>query len=446
MIFWTGVAEAGGFFYPDSGIVAGGRGCAWVVGAEGQFAQYYNPAGLVNTKQPEINIGLSGIKQDVTFTRLKDDGTSYDPIRNEGKLFLIPEIGFAGSYKDKFGYAFGFTSGFAADYVYPSDGPQRYTIIDNVVQNFQIGPSFAYRPKKQITFGIGLQWQVLRVDEYLVVTTSGEDDPRGDVAVGAFVWDKFQPGLNVGILVDPAPWISFGASAQPKLHFTGKGHGYLDFTGHGTESVLDQTVWTDDDITLEIELPWFVRAGVLVRPDPKLEIEADFVWEGWKALEAIKVSDIDVRVTGANGFIDEQVAPNLDLPAGFNNSWSVRLGGEYDATDRLAVRAGGFYESSSLSLQEVSVSLVDGPKAQISAGATVRFPKQHLAFDVHASRVFYADLDPRDSHVTQVNVYDPGNEAVVGNGHIDSSGYAFGGAVRVLFGKAVSRQPSAVSR
>ncbi len=434
-MWWISAAFGGGFFYPDSGVIANGRGCAWVVGARGQFAQYYNPAGLVNTEQPEVNVGGSLVMQDVTFRRLKADGTYYEPLKNEGKPFAIPEFGFAGSYQGKFGYAFGFTSGFAADYVYPADGPQRYTIIDNVIQNFQLGPSFAYRPVKAVSFGVGLQWQVLRVDEFLKVTTNGQDDPVGDVAVEAYIWDKFQPGMNVGVLVDPTPWLSFGATVQSPLQFNGRGHGQLDFTGNGLEGALDQVVWTDDDIGMQLQLPWFVRTGVLVRPSARWEAEADFVWEGWRSLEAIKVNDIDVTVTGANGLINQQVSPTLDLPAGFRDSWSVRLGGHYEATRWLTVRAGSLYESSSLTPQQVSVSLVDAPKVNASAGATLRFPKQHFAVDVSGSRMFYQSVSVRDSEVTQINVYDPTNEAVVGNGDIDSAGWTVSMAVRLLIGK-----------
>jgi long-subunit fatty acid transport protein len=301
-------ALAGGYYYPDAGIIANGRGCAYVAGANTQFAQYYNPAGLVNVDRPQLNVGISGVKQAVTFTRINEDPADldgfYEPVQNEGKLFTVPELGFATPIGDKFGFAFGFTSPFAPDYVFDADGSQRYSIVDNVIWSFQVGPSFAYRPVPQVAVGLGLQWQVLRVEERLKVTTSGQlgtdvdgdglmdwyaDNPAGDVSVDARVWDRFTPGFNLGALITPVPQISVGVSLQPSMTFSAKGHGTLDFTGHTLEQYIDQTVWTDDDITLELQMPLLFRSGVAVRPVEGLEIEGDFVYEGWKTLEDIEV-------------------------------------------------------------------------------------------------------------------------------------------------------------
>ena len=121
----TSNAWSAGYFYPDSGIVANGRGCAFVAGADNQFAQYYNPAGLVRMKYTTVNVGSSMVKQFVNFERTDAMGQPGSSIQNEGQWFAIPEFGIAGPINDQFAYAFGMTSGFAPDYDYPADGPQR---------------------------------------------------------------------------------------------------------------------------------------------------------------------------------------------------------------------------------------------------------------------------------------------------------------------------------
>ena len=50
-------AQASGYYYSDSGIVATGRGGAWVAIADTRFAQRYNPAGLIRSDKPTFNIG-----------------------------------------------------------------------------------------------------------------------------------------------------------------------------------------------------------------------------------------------------------------------------------------------------------------------------------------------------------------------------------------------------
>lgn len=428
-------ALAGGYYYADSGIIANGRGCAYVAGADSQFAQYYNPAGLVRIVRPTFNFGVSGTKQSISFARYDaSTDTLADPVNNEGGLFAIPELGFAAPIGDKFTFAFGFTSGYSPAYQFPADGAQRYTIIDTTIWNFQIGPTLAWRPTPKFAIGIGPQWQILRLEDRLKVTISGRDDPSGDVSVDANVWDKFTPSVNVGVLVEPIPELSFGAMVQPGSGYHAKGKGTLDFTGSALENLLDQAVYPDDTISLAIQLPWFIRTGVAVRPVPNLEIEGDFIYETWSSLGDIVVSDIDVTVTGGGGAFNQPVQDTIALPAGFRDAWSARLGAEWRANPWLELRTGGFYESSSLTPQNVSVALVDTPKWMVGGGTSVHLLGDQVVLDDYVSAVLYQKLAIRDSTVHQINVMG-GDEAIVGNGDIASTGLSIGAAVRIQPGK-----------
>ena len=434
MIAWLAIpAFAGGYYYADSGIIANGRGCAYVAGADGQFAQYYNPAGLIRVNRPTFNVGMAGVKQGIEFTRFDADTQTFqDPVQNEGGMFGVPELGFAMPIGDDFAFGFGFTSAFSPAYQFPEDGAQRYTIIDTTIWNFQIGPTVAWRPTKWFAFALGPQWQALRVDEQLKVTISGRDDPSGDVLVDAQTWDKFKPGLNGGVLIEPVKQVSIGAMVQPGVQFDAHGPGVLDFRGNALEDLLDETMYRDDDIALALKLPWFIRTGVAVRPRDNVEVEVDFVYETWSTIKEITVTDIDIHVTGANGFIDTDVESTIELPAGFHDSWSVRLGGEWEPKPWLELRTGGFFERSSLDDDSVSVALIDTPKIMLGAGTSVHVWEDRLVIDSSVSTVFYQDLQIRDSTVSQINVYG-GGEAIVGNGDITSQGLAIGLALRWQF-------------
>ena len=209
-------AHAGGYFYSDSGIVATGRGGAWVAGADNQFAQYYNPAGLIRVEYPELNIGMSFVQQKIGFTRTQvgaDGQLETLPVaNNQASPFNVPQIGFATPINDQLAFAFGFWSPFAPSSEYDPAGPQRYTIIDTLIWQFGVGPSLAWRPVPQFTVGMTLAWQMLRLEEQIKVTITGKDEPGGDVLVDAQVLDLFTPGFTLGFLVDPHPMVSIGGS------------------------------------------------------------------------------------------------------------------------------------------------------------------------------------------------------------------------------------------
>lgn len=429
-------AHAGGFFYPDSGIRAFGRGGAWIAGADSQFAQRYNPAGLIRVDRPTINIGLSGVQQDIRADLVDQEGNVQPTVENQGKPFLIPQIGFATPLGDQFALAVGFYSPFAPDYRFAEDGAQRYTSIDSSIWQFSVGPSLAWQPIHWFTLGAGVQWQYLNVVQELNVIAHpvGAADTSGnsDVRVAMSAKDPFTLNANVGILIEPVEPLSIGLSLQPPTKFRGRGEGRLDFTDWSLANLLDQTVYTDDAVTLNISLPMTLAAGVAVRPVPALEIEVASVWERWSSMKDILVEDIDVTITGGPLIGEQPVADTIALPAGYRDVVSVRLGAEYAITPDYAVRLGGFYETGALSNEQLSVALYDPQKYQLSLGGSALIA-DHLGIDLAAAWLFFPDKHITNSEVTAINVFGDA-EATVGNGDFHSSGWMVGGQLSYAFG------------
>lgn len=428
------LAQAGGYYFSDSGIVASGRAGAWVAGADTQFAQYYNPAGLIRVDAPSISAGLSGVRQGVRFDRIDDAGNALDPARNRAPAFPVPQLGFASPLGDDAAIAFGMTSPFAPTFDYDPEGAQRYGLIDSTIWLFSFGPSGAYKPLPWLTIGAGIGMQMLRVDQRIKVTTSGprddgSDRENGDVLVDAQTWDYGKPFWNVGVLIDPDPRVSIGLSMTPPARFRARGPANLDFTGHSLDDSLDQSVWTDERVTLNINLPIVLRAGVAIRPRPNLEIELATVYERWSSLTDIMVEDIDITVRSSRLGIERDVPPTLALPAGFGDNFSLRLGGEWRANDAIELRGGVMWERGSLPPERISVALVDPWKLQFSSGASLWLVEGRLRFDGMASYLHMPTLNITNSEVTQVGVpvlTDSVNVGTVGNGTLRSHGWTTG--------------------
>ncbi|MEN0061920.1 MAG: outer membrane protein transport protein [Myxococcota bacterium] len=439
----AGMAFAGGYYYSDSGIVATGRGGAFVAGANTQFAQHYNPAGLIRIERPTVNVGASFVQQNVGFRRLGADGDPeafFPEVENQASPFVIPQGGFATPIGEDFALAVGFYSPFAPSSLYDEEGPQRYSIKDTLIYQFSVGPSLAWQPIPELTVGIGLQWQYLQVGQAVDITLNGNDDPSGDIAVEARVVDAFTPNANFGVLLEPMPEVSIGASVQPGSSFRARGEGTLDFTGNTFETLgfIDPARYTDDDVSLSIRLPWVLRAGVAVRPHESLEIEGAVVWQGWSSLGDLLVEDIDITVASDLLPKDQrQVAEEIALPAGFDDTLSLRLGAEWKAAKVLSLRAGGFYEDRSLTPQNVSVALFDTRKFQIGGGASVFLLDEALRFDVAAAYLGFQNLQIRDSTVTQIDagVIPNVETQVVGNGDLRGNGWILGLQAQLGFGK-----------
>lgn len=449
------LAHAGGYYYSDSGIVATGRGGAWVAGADTQFAQWYNPAGLIRIDAPTVNVGWSGVQQKVTFTRMGEDGTAFDPVENQAKPFNVPQLGFAtplgsGPAGD-FSLAIGLYTPFAPSSLYDEEGPQRYSVKDTTILQGSVGPSVAWRPAflPQVVLGVGVNWQFLSVYEAVDISINGTEDPKQDVAIELGVQDFVKFGGNVGLLIEPVPQVSVGLSVIPPMRFHGKGRAGIDFTGTAVESVLAETVYEDPDVVASIDLPLVLRSGVAVRPVPKLEIEVAGVYQRWSRVRDIVVTDVAVEIqTNDSPIVDLALPPDsrvvdddFVIPQNLRDTVSLRIGAEYRVLPELEVRVGGFREGSAVPPEYMDVALVDTAKTQVGAGASVFLLDQRLRFDGAFAMLFFDDAQVRNSKRVQTDagLFEHTVPTVVGNGDYSSRGWIVGLQAQWAFRKV--REP-----
>jgi long-chain fatty acid transport protein len=118
------------------------------------------------------------------------------------------------------------------------------------------------------------------------------------------------------------------------------------------------------------------------------------------------------------------------LPFEWNDGWFFSVGGEFDVTRQLAVRAGVGYEFSPLDEENRSYRLPDSDRLWLSAGATYN-ASERFAFDVAYSYINAQDADLIASE-------DFGDDGPVANGpffgEADSHVHVVAAAVKVKLG------------
>ncbi|MCO4746224.1 MAG: outer membrane protein transport protein [Proteobacteria bacterium] len=460
-------ASAGGYFFSDSGIVSLSRGGAWVAGADNQFAQRYNPAGLIKVERPTVNLGWAGVNQSVKFDARDEDNdptescedadgdlVECEQVVNEASPFSVPQIGFAMPFSigdQDFGLAFGMHSPFAPSYAYAEEGAQRYGVKDSSIYQFSFGPSLAWRPHPIVTIGAGFNMQMFWVEQTLDITTFGRADPSNDVGITLKAGDYVTPGFDVGVLIEPVEQVSIGLSMMPGSKYDASGSVGISFEGNALElgsfqdgdcelpgdfAEGDEGCQSEDGITLAIQLPMVLRAGVAVRPVPELEVEVAFVYQQWSTMTDLVVDDVDVSIINPLTSEVEQVDSQFVIPQSLHDTWSIRLGGQYRINDLLEVRAGGFYEPSAVDPEHVTVSLVDGDKIQLGGGGSFYINDEALRIDIAGAGILMSDIDITDSevHLTNANVLND-DTVVVGNGTYKTGGWMVGLQASYAFGQ-----------
>ena len=453
-------AQAAGYYTSDVGVRAFSRGGAYVAGASDLLALWYNPAALTRLNDGVLTINAAGVGQSVTFDRADVEGNDlgqFAPIENAAPSYVIPHFGVASGLGLKnTTFALGFYPPYAPDFAYPADGPQRYTLVDTLVIQTFSGASVAHRFNDWVSVGGGLSWNLLIVEQELAVNMVGNtvaqepdflEDPDFDVQFGMDGRDPWAMGWNLGVLVEPPSqrW-AVGATVQAPVRFTANGTLQADFTNHTwSGAIIKDDKAKDTDVDFDVNMPLILKAGALVRPTDGWEIELASVYEGWSSIDAIVLTKVNLEVETATG--PAAITDNIVLPAGYVDTWSLRLGTEWEALDKLTLRAGGLWESAAIPIETQGVGLIDGNKWGVGSGLTYR-PHRRWALDAGAFSSFIPQRDITNSTlrsiVVAVNPIAPEDTNIVegsniGNGRLSSSSLIVGGGVNWYFGKKPGR-------
>ena len=465
MLATLSTGHASGYFYPDVGVSALGRGGANVAGADDLSALWYNPAALRRIKGNRFDLDISAVDHSVRFSRADDmvtddegntDVLSYDPVENEAAPFVLPNFAVSSDFGlENTQFAFGVYFPFAhPNHAYDSGGAQRYNLVSSEMIQGSFGPAVSHQFNDWLTVGLGVTGNFLRVkqdlDVHMYIPLTGFDlgelgDPAGDVGFALEAQDSMLISANAGLLVEPpsGKW-ALGLSIRPPSTYEATGSIVADFSNHflytspddPAKEIIYEPSATADGIGVTVRMPMFIKTGLLVRPIDGLELEADFVWEGWSVNEALVVENVSFLVDTTLAPVE--IETDVELPAGFQDSWSIRLGGQYAVSDAWSVRAGGLYETSAVPTSSLGLGQVDMNKFGYGTGVMVVL-NDRLSLDASFGQLFFETVEVTDSANTAIMVDAISGEVqedspVVGNGTYESSVIAGGLGLSWTFG------------
>jgi len=449
-------AQAGTLYFADIGLRGYARAGAFIASNNDITAQWYNPAALTRVEKGMFGVHLSVVEHYITFDRedfieggpLEDGEPTdliYAPVENDSKISWIPHGGIAYRFKDLTAFV-GFTSPYADFIQYPADGGQRYSLIESSVLQTFTGIALAYKVNSWLSLGGGASWNMLEVKQsrnlsmYIKDTPAAEtEDPKSDVLFSVDVRDNFSVAWNLAMLAEPPSkkW-ALGVMVQAPTHFNATGSISADFSDHFLHTDLGVIVdpsSSDEEVSMDVKMPLIVRSGFAYRPMETLELELAFVWENWSSLEALLIQDLDMNIKiNALGSESEQVIEGpIELPTGYMDSYSIRLGGDWRIHPSFSLRTGVLWESGGMPLHNISAASLDQDKIGYGFGASYHLGDS-LDIDLGVFQSFFGDFTIDNSEVkrisAEIDLSDQSatlvEDRVVGNGEYSSSTLFFG--------------------
>lgn len=401
-------AGAGGFEHPDNGARAVGRGGAFVVGASDLTALQHNPGALSRLGGTRILLHHNLVFHRTAFDRAPlaegwGDYAGLDPLPDaaaeEDQKSLFALGGFFALSSD-FGlddwvFALGvYGPSSVGSHQYDPYGPTSFMLTDLEVLLLYYTAAVAWQIPEKFGVGLSLQYVDMPKMKYgLVVdaaTTSQLDPiPRAmdstQLEATLDLEDRFAFTAQIGMWWRPVRWLEVGAAGRViPIQLEAKGGVSVDKPELVSEAVSAR---------LPLTLPATARGGVRyiheVGGQEVFDIEANVHWEGWSSIDAYEV-DLEGRING-------QEVLDLDIPKRWQDTVSVRLGGDWRVLpDRLTLRAGGFYETGAVPDNYSHVDFPSFDRFGVGGGLTVDVGP--VALTASYLHVFQEDREVSERH------------------------------------------------
>lgn len=427
-------ASAGGFELGENTTQAVSRGGTGAVLKRDPTAMYFNPALLPRAKGYQLTLNLNMVDMNVTFDRDPFDYTlgrrertrTFTDAENQSGFFPAPFLATSWDLGIKdfalgigvfgpsayTGLCYGEKQDDGTCKVDPENGARHMMVSSELLQiYFTLGAGYRFKVGSG-TLSVGASVMAayqntsftLVVDEAEApISPPWEENPEKAALFEAQDLQGWRPTGVLGIAYQLGGF-HLAASYRLPISWESKGKVKVNLPDSLAKDAGAQL--TDDGITLRTQQAGSLRLGAAwtegTHPGfadrPRLELEANLVWEDWSRVEVFEVETAgDIELT------ELDIAP-IELPTIYQekrwqDTWSLRLGGSYGATSWLTAHAGVAMETATQSRAYTNADFPAWERYTLSTGGTFHVTKW-LDLDIG-----YMFIRSPDRTVTDGKVY-----------------------------------------
>lgn len=335
---------AGGFQLNEHGAKAMALGGAFTAIANDPSAIYWNGAGLTQLWGTNFILGSTLIAPASSFRGVSPQITEY---KTKSQSFFPVHFFASQRVSNDFAVGLGFTTPFGLGTQWDDDWVGKYLALKTSLMVFTISPVLAYRLTNELSVSAAFVYSFANVE----ITRKNSQAPfEGDAFIQLKGDDKAAYGYNLGLMYKPIETLSFGVSFHSQIKYDFKGTA----TSTGSPLLADQL--PKGDITAKLTTPMNLAFGIAYDVLPQFKISADFQYVGWSSYDTLKVD-----------FANPDY-PDLASPRLYDDSYIVRLGGEYKFNDQLAAMAGIYFDKNPVKPEYLNPSLPDANRIGLSIG------------------------------------------------------------------------------
>jgi len=231
-----------------------------------------------------------------------------------------------------------------------------------------VTPSISYEIMRGVAIGAGVQLEYFDVLKQKTLTPVGTSNLAGD---------DFGIGFTVGLNFHPTSGTSIGL-------------GFRSAIRHNVEGHVAIVGLAEAPAEADVDLPEKVTLSLRQSVSPAARLLGTVEWTNWSRLDVVPV----VLQAPFAGLGAGQTVANLDFQ--WRDGWLFALGGEYDWSRDLTLRAGAAYEISPVGNPTTRPAQVpDGNRWYASIGASYDW-SDSITLDFAYLHLFYENDDAFD--------------------------------------------------
>lgn len=340
--------HAGGLERPNGiGARAVGQGGAFAAVADDATAWHWNP-GAAALAAPGFVLGGELIIAPRTYVPIDADGNRGEAQSPETPIVPAPALGVSQRI-GRFTAGLGVWNTYGGQLTYAATGEPAIDESQDLLLEVVLGAAYRLHDRLAVgmttRIGIGL-FEVKTTDRPVTSEISGS-------GVGL--------GVGLGVAWRPHPRVAVGAVWRSALDVEVTGTGHLAIGAGLDLEMVHQQHW-----------PQSAEVGVAIAATRTLRIAAQLDWTAWSSFERL-----DVRFPADN-------AADQSFALDWRDTVTGRLGLEWRASPRLALRAGGYVDGNAVPDRTIERQYLDDTKigGAIGAGLVRGAWRFDLAFDL----------------------------------------------------------------
>jgi long-chain fatty acid transport protein len=425
-------ASAIGFGLAEESVVNLGYALAGsAANAEDASTLYFNPAGMAKLKSGEFDVGVHAIS---VTARFKDSGSvgpagAFFPLSggaggNPGGLSWVPNLYVVTPVDSQTSIGLGITAPFGLSTDYDPGWLGRYQATRSQIKSVLFNPAISYKWVDGVALGVGFNAEYFKADLANAIDfgaacfgspfgpancamagiTPGAKD--GFVSVSG---DSWAYGFNAGALFDLGSNSRIGVAYRSRI--THELRGNAKFSNPDLPPPFDALTASTQNTGARatITVPDALSISGYFDLGSGLSLLTDVTWSRWSVLR-------EIRIRFDNGLADSVI------PANWRNTTRVALGIGYDVNEKLRLRAGAYYERSTIPDAYRTARIPDGNQTMAAIGLSYVLSHE-LTVDLAYAHIF----EPRPS----VNNSIAGAGSLVGS--FDAAGDILSAQLRYRF-------------